>query len=195
MSKATNLVIVESPSKAKTIGKYLGSDYIVKASMGHLRDLPKSKMGVDLEHNFEPQYIPVRGKEDLIKELKKASAEVDTVYLATDPDREGEAISWHLKELLGLSDEKARRVTFNEITQRVVRESIANPREIDYDLVDAQQARRILDRIVGYELSPLLWKKVRRGLSAGREGEACHFQRDHPECGPPVHCQSPEHRL
>ena len=168
MSKATNLVIVESPSKAKTIGKYLGSDYIVKASMGHLRDLPKSKMGVDLERNFEPQYIPVRGKEDLIKELKKASAEVDTVYLATDPDREGEAISWHLKELLGLSDEKARRVTFNEITQKVVRESIRQPREIDYDLVDAQQARRILDRIVGYELSPLLWKKVRRGLSAGR---------------------------
>ncbi len=168
MSKVTNLVIVESPSKAKTIGKYLGSDYIVKASMGHLRDLPKSKMGVDLEHNFEPQYIPVRGKEELIRELKKASADVDTVYLATDPDREGEAISWHLKELLGLSDEKARRVTFNEITQKVVRESIRNPREIDYDLVDAQQARRILDRIVGYELSPLLWKKVRRGLSAGR---------------------------
>ena len=168
MSKATNLVIVESPSKAKTIGKYLGQDYIVKASMGHLRDLPKSKMGVDLEHDFTPQYIPVRGKEDLIKELKKASTQVDTVYLATDPDREGEAISWHLKELLGLPDEKARRVTFNEITQKVVRESIANPREIDYDLVDAQQARRILDRIVGYQLSPLLWKKVRRGLSAGR---------------------------
>ena len=168
MSKATNLVIVESPSKAKTIGKYLGPDYIVKASMGHLRDLPKSKMGVDLENDFTPQYIPVRGKEDLIKELKKASGQVDTVYLATDPDREGEAISWHLKELLGLPDEKARRVTFNEITQKVVRESIANPREIDYDLVDAQQARRILDRIVGYQLSPLLWKKVRRGLSAGR---------------------------
>ena len=168
MSNATNLVIVESPSKAKTIGKYLGPDYIVKASMGHLRDLPKSKMGVDLENDFTPQYIPVRGKEDLIKELKKASAEVNTVYLATDPDREGEAISWHLKELLGLSDEKARRVTFNEITQKVVRESIAAPREIDYDLVDAQQARRILDRIVGYQLSPLLWKKVRRGLSAGR---------------------------
>ena len=168
MSKASNLVIVESPSKAKTIGKYLGSDYIVKASMGHLRDLPKSKMGVDLENDFTPQYIPVRGKEDLIKELKKASAAVDTVYLATDPDREGEAISWHLKELLGLSDEKARRVTFNEITQKVVKESIAKPREIDYDLVDAQQARRILDRIVGYQLSPLLWKKVRRGLSAGR---------------------------
>ena len=168
MAKATNLVIVESPSKAKTIGKYLGPDYTVKASMGHLRDLPKSKMGVDLEKDFAPQYIPVKGKEDLIKELKKTAAEVDTVYLATDPDREGEAISWHLKELLQLPDEKAHRVTFNEITQKVVRESIRNPRDIDYDLVDAQQARRILDRIVGYQLSPLLWKKVRRGLSAGR---------------------------
>ncbi|MBQ3504486.1 MAG: type I DNA topoisomerase [Oscillospiraceae bacterium] len=168
MAKASNLVIVESPSKAKTIGKYLGPDYVVKASMGHLRDLPKSTMGVDLEGNFEPHYIPVRGKEDLIKELKKASAAADTVYLATDPDREGEAISWHLKELLGLPDAKARRVTFNEITQKVVRESIRSPRDIDYDLVDAQQARRILDRIVGYQLSPLLWKKVRRGLSAGR---------------------------
>ena len=168
MSKPSNLVIVESPSKAKTIGKYLGPDYTVKASMGHLRDLPKSTMGVDLEGNFDPHYIPVRGKEDLIKELKNAAAQVDTVYLATDPDREGEAISWHLKELLGLSDEKAHRVTFNEITQKVVRESIASPRDIDYDLVDAQQARRILDRIVGYQLSPLLWKKVRRGLSAGR---------------------------
>ena len=168
MSKPSNLVIVESPSKAKTIGKYLGPDYTVKASMGHLRDLPKSTMGVDLEGNFDPHYIPVRGKEDLIRELKNAAAQVDTVYLATDPDREGEAISWHLKELLGLSDEKAHRVTFNEITQKVVHESIASPRDIDYDLVDAQQARRILDRIVGYQLSPLLWKKVRRGLSAGR---------------------------
>ena len=166
MSK-NHLVIVESPSKAKTIGKYLGNDYVVKASMGHLRDLPKSKMGVDLE-TFTPQYQPVRGKEDLIKELKKASKEADTVYLATDPDREGEAISWHLKELLNLPDEKAHRVTFNEITKKVVTESIAHPRDIDYDLVDAQQARRVLDRIVGYELSPLLWKKVRRGLSAGR---------------------------
>ena len=168
MAKASNLVIVESPSKAKTIGRYLGPGYTVKASMGHLRDLPKSTMGVDLEGNFEPKYIPVRGKEELIKELKKASAAVDTVYLATDPDREGEAISWHLKELLGLPDTKARRVTFNEITQKVVRESISRPRDIDYDLVDAQQARRVLDRIVGYQLSPLLWKKVRRGLSAGR---------------------------
>ena len=168
MGKVNNLVIVESPSKAKTIGRYLGQGYTVKASMGHLRDLPKSKMGVDLEHDFTPQYIPVRGKEELIRELKKEAAKAETVYLATDPDREGEAISWHLKELLGLSDEKAQRVTFNEITQKVVRESIANPREIDYDLVDAQQARRVLDRIVGYQLSPLLWKKVRRGLSAGR---------------------------
>ena len=168
MAKPSKLVIVESPSKAKTIGKYLGSDYTVKASMGHLRDLPKSVMGVDLEHDFTPHYIPVSGKEDLIKELKAASAQAETVYLATDPDREGEAISWHLKELLGLSDEKAKRVTFNEITQRVVTESIRTPRDIDYDLVDAQQARRLLDRIVGYQLSPLLWKKVRRGLSAGR---------------------------
>ncbi len=168
MAKPSNLVIVESPSKAKTIGRYLGPDYTVKASMGHLRDLPKSTMGVDLEGNFEPKYIPVKGKEDIIKELKSAAAQVDTVYLATDPDREGEAISWHLKELLKLPDEKTHRVTFNEITQRVVKESIANPRAIDQDLVDAQQARRILDRIVGYQLSPLLWKKVRRGLSAGR---------------------------
>ena len=168
MGKPSNLVIVESPSKAKTIGHYLGPDYTVKASMGHLRDLPKSKMGVDLEHDFTPQYIPVRGKEALIKELKTAAAQADTVYLATDPDREGEAISWHLKELLNLPDEKAKRVTFNEITQKVVRDSIQHPRDIDYCLVDAQQARRILDRIVGYQLSPLLWKKVRRGLSAGR---------------------------
>ena len=168
MGKSSHLVIVESPSKAKTIGRYLGTEYTVKASMGHLRDLPKSKMGVDLEKDFSPQYIPVKGKEELIKDLKKEAAKADLVYLATDPDREGEAISWHLKELLALPDSKAKRVTFNEITQKVVRESIANPRDIDYDLVDAQQARRVLDRIVGYQLSPLLWKKVRRGLSAGR---------------------------
>ncbi|MBE6976345.1 MAG: type I DNA topoisomerase [Ruminococcaceae bacterium] len=168
MGKANKLVIVESPSKAKTIGKYLGAEYTVKASMGHLRDLPKSTMGVDLEHDFTPKYLPVSGKEDLIKELKKAAVSADVVYLATDPDREGEAISWHLKELLELSEKKAQRVTFNEITQNVVKEAIENPREIDYCLVDAQQARRVLDRIVGYQLSPLLWKKVRRGLSAGR---------------------------
>jgi len=168
MSKGNNLVIVESPSKAKTIGKYLGPEYTVKASMGHLRDLPKSTMGVDIEGNFEPEYVPVQTKKELIDELKKAAKSADTVYLATDPDREGEAISWHLKELLNLPDSKTCRVTFNEITQKVVREAIANPRSIDADLVDAQQARRILDRIVGYQLSPLLWKKVRRGLSAGR---------------------------
>ena len=168
MAKANNLVIVESPSKAKTIGKYLGPEYTVKASMGHLRDLPKSTMGVDLEDNFQPKYIPVSGKEEIIADLKKHAEKAQMVYLATDPDREGEAISWHLKERLGLPDEKTRRVTFNEITQKVVTESVANPRDIDYDLVDAQQARRVLDRIVGYQLSPLLWKKVRRGLSAGR---------------------------
>ncbi len=168
MAKASNLVIVESPSKAKTIGKYLGPDYIVKASMGHLRDLPKSTMGVDIDRDFQPAYVPVPGKEKLIEELRQAAAAADTVYLATDPDREGEAISWHLKELLELPEEKTHRVTFNAITQRVVSEAIARPRGIDYSLVDAQQARRILDRIVGYQLSPLLWKKVRRGLSAGR---------------------------
>ena len=168
MSNHKNLVIVESPSKAKTIGKYLGSDYLVKASMGHLRDLPKSTMGVDLNRDFAPEYVPVAGKEKIISELKTAADQAEMVYLATDPDREGEAISWHLKEMLELPDGKSKRVTFNEITQKVVRESIANPRDIDYALVDAQQARRVLDRIVGYQLSPLLWKKVRRGLSAGR---------------------------
>ena len=164
----SSLVIVESPAKAKTIGKYLGPNYQVKACMGHLRDLPKSTLGVDIENNFEPNYRPIKGKEDIISDLKKSAKSSELVYLATDPDREGEAISWHLKELLGLSDSKALRVTFNEITKRVVSESIAAPREIDQSLVDAQQARRILDRIVGYQLSPLLWKKIRRGLSAGR---------------------------
>ena len=163
-----DLVIVESPAKARTIEKYLGGDYKVIASMGHLRDLPKSKLGVDIEHGFTPEYIPVAARADVINELKKRSKEAGTVYLATDPDREGEAISWHLKELLNIPGEKARRVTFNEITKKVVQESIANPRDIDQDLVDAQQARRILDRIVGYKLSPFLWRKVRRGLSAGR---------------------------
>ena len=168
MARPSNLVIVESPSKAKTIGKYLGNDYVVKASMGHLRDLPKSTMGVDLEHDFQPEYIPVPGKEKLIDELRSAARHADTVYLATDPDREGEAIAWHLTELLELPLDKTHRVTFNAITQKTVTSSIQQPRKIDGDLVDAQQARRILDRIVGYQLSPLLWKKVRRGLSAGR---------------------------
>ncbi len=169
MPKAkTNLVIVESPSKAKTIGKYLGSDYQVKACMGHLRDLPKSTMGVDIEHDFTPVYQPVKGKEDIINDLKKSAKNSDKIFLATDPDREGEAISWHLQALLGIPDQEVNRVTFNEITKGVVTKAIREPRPIDQDLVDAQQARRILDRIVGYELSPLLWKKVRRGLSAGR---------------------------
>ncbi|MBO4831453.1 MAG: type I DNA topoisomerase [Oscillospiraceae bacterium] len=166
--KKTNLVIVESPAKAKTIGKYLGSDYKVTASMGHLRDLPKNTLGVDIEHGFIPDYRPVKGREATIEELKKESKASSRVFLATDPDREGEAISWHLKELLGLADDEVCRVTFNEITKNVVQDSIKNPRAINQDLVDAQQARRILDRIVGYKLSPLLWRKVRRGLSAGR---------------------------
>lgn len=164
----SKLVIVESPAKAKTIGKYLGPDYVVKASMGHLRDLPKKKMGVDIEHDFKPQYIPIEGKEKMINELRAAADESDFVYLATDPDREGEAISWHLKELLMLGDHRSQRVTFNEITKQAVKYGIEHPRDIDIDLVNAQQARRILDRVVGYELSPFLWRKVKRGLSAGR---------------------------
>ena len=168
VKEKNNLVIVESPAKAKTIGKYLGAGYKVTASMGHLRDLPKSTLGVDLENGFIPDYQPVKGRESTIKELKAAARNSSKVFLATDPDREGEAISWHLKELLGLTESRAYRVTFNEITQKVVRGSIENPRAIDMDLVNAQQARRILDRIVGYKLSPLLWKKIRRGLSAGR---------------------------
>ena len=164
----TDLVIVESPAKAKTIGKYLGPSYQVKASMGHVRDLPKSKLGVDVEHGFALDYQPIKGKEDVINDLKKAAKKSGRVFLATDPDREGEAISWHLKELLDLPDDKTCRVTFNEITRKVVNDSIAHPRAIDQDLVNAQQARRVLDRIVGYQISPLLWKKIRRGLSAGR---------------------------
>jgi len=163
-----NLVIVESPAKAKTITKYLGPGYEVKASMGHIRDLPKSKIGVDVDHGFAVDYQPIKGKEDVISDLKKAAKKSEKVYLATDPDREGEAISWHLKELLDLPDESTYRVTFNEITKKVVSESIAAPRQIDMDLVDAQQARRVLDRVVGYQISPFLWKKIRRGLSAGR---------------------------
>ena len=168
MASKKNLVIVESPAKAKTIGKYLGPDYVVKASMGHLRDLPKSKLGVDVDNDFEPDYRPIKGKEDIIKDLKTTAGKSKTVFLATDPDREGEAISWHLQHLLELPEDKAQRVTFNEITKKVVQDSIQHPRAIDQDLVDAQQARRVLDRIVGYQLSPLLWKKIRRGLSAGR---------------------------
>lgn len=165
---AKNLVIVESPAKAKTIEKYLGKNFKVTASMGHLRDLPKSSLGVDIERGFVPEYIPAEERADKIAELRRAAKSSEAVYLATDPDREGEAISWHLKELLDLDDTNSYRVTFNEITKKVVQESIQNPRAIDQDLVDSQQARRILDRIVGYKLSPLLWKKIKRGLSAGR---------------------------
>ncbi len=164
----SKLLIVESPAKAKTITKYLGEGYEVEASMGHLRDLPKKELGVDVDHNFEAKYIPIDGKDKIIKNLKKAADSADTVYLATDPDREGEAISWHLKELLELDDSKTKRITFNEITKKAVTEAVQSPRELDMNLVDAQQARRILDRIVGYKLSPFLWRKVRTGLSAGR---------------------------
>ena len=162
------LVIVESPAKARTIEKYLGAGYRVTASTGHLRDLPKSTIGVDIAADFTPDYEPIASKSEIIGRLQKEARSADRVFLATDPDREGEAISWHLKELLELPEEKTARVTFNEITKKVVLESIGKPRKIDMDLVDAQQARRILDRIVGYKLSPLLWSKIRRGLSAGR---------------------------
>ena len=164
----TNLVIVESPAKAKTIKKYLGKNYEVIASMGHIRDLPKTKLGVDIENGFEPQYINIKGKGDLIKEIKTYAGKSDKVFLATDPDREGEAISWHLAHILGLNPNDMNRVTFNEITKSGVKNGMSNPRSIDIDLVNAQQARRVLDRIVGYKLSPFLWKKVKRGLSAGR---------------------------
>ena len=164
----SKLVIVESPAKAKTIGKYLGSDYVVKASMGHLRDLPKKKMSIDIEHDFQPEYVPIEGKDKIIKEIRSEIRKSDFVYLATDPDREGEAISWHIKELFKLKDKNSRRVTFNEITKQAVRSGIENPRDIDIDLVNAQQARRILDRLVGYKLSPFLSQKIRRGLSGGR---------------------------
>lgn len=162
------LVIVESPAKAKTIEKYLGKNYKVVASVGHIRDLPKSKMGIDIENNYEPHYISIRGKGDVIKSLKAAAKKADKVYLAADPDREGEAIAWHLSYLLGLDLKDKNRVVFNEITKEAVKAAFKEPRTIDLDLVDAQQARRILDRLVGYSLSPILWRKVKKGLSAGR---------------------------
>ncbi len=165
---ADKLIIVESPAKANTIKKFLGGSTKVVASMGHIRDLPKSKMGIDIEHDFEPQYINIRGKGDLIKSLKKEATNAKKVYLATDPDREGEAIAWHLAHILGIDETANVRVTFNEITKGAVQEAIKRPRKIDMNLTDAQQARRVLDRIVGYKISPVLWKKVRRGLSAGR---------------------------
>ncbi|CCZ17343.1 dNA topoisomerase [Clostridium sp. CAG:780] len=165
---SNKLIIVESPAKANTIKKFLGANTKVLASMGHIRDLPKSKLGVDIEHDFEPEYINIRGKGDLIKSLKKEAKSADVVYLATDPDREGEAIAWHLAKILEIPEDSVCRVTFNEITKEAVKESIKQPRKIDMNLTDAQQARRVLDRIVGYKISPLLWKKVKPGLSAGR---------------------------
>ena len=165
---SNKLIIVESPAKANTIKKFLGANTKVVASMGHIRDLPKSKLGVDIEHDFEPEYINIRGKGDLIKSLKKEAKSADVVYLATDPDREGEAIAWHLAKILEIPEDSVCRVTFNEITKEAVKESIKQPRKIDINLTDAQQARRVLDRIVGYKISPLLWKKVKPGLSAGR---------------------------
>ena len=165
---ADKLIIVESPAKANTIKKFLGGSTKVVASMGHIRDLPKSKMGVDIQHDFEPEYINIRGKGDLIKQLKADAKKAKQIYLATDPDREGEAIAWHLAYILGIPEDSVCRVTFNEITKETVQNSIKSPRKIDMNLTNAQQARRVLDRIVGYKMSPILWKKVRRGLSAGR---------------------------
>lgn len=167
-ARKKTLVIVESPSKAKTIGKYLGSSYKVTASVGHVRDLPKSKIGIDIENDFEPEYIAIRGKGDVIKELRKEAKQAGKIYLATDPDREGEAISWHLAFLLGIDPSSPCRIVFNEITKDAIKNAVKNPRPIDLKLVDAQQARRVLDRLVGYQISPLLWRKIRRGLSAGR---------------------------
>lgn len=167
-ARKKTLVIVESPSKAKTIGKYLGSSYKVTASVGHVRDLPKSKIGIDIENDFEPEYIAIRGKGDVIKELRREAKQAGKIYLATDPDREGEAISWHLAFLLGIDPSSPCRIVFNEITKDAIKNAVKNPRPIDLKLVDAQQARRVLDRLVGYQISPLLWRKIRRGLSAGR---------------------------
>lgn len=165
---AKYLVIVESPAKAKTINKFLGANYTVVASNGHVRDLPKSQLGIDVEHDFEPKYITIRGKGDILAMLRKEVKKADKVYLATDPDREGEAISWHLSQALKLEDKEIHRITFNEITKNAIKNSIKHARKLDMDLVDAQQARRMLDRMVGYKISPVLWVKVKRGLSAGR---------------------------
>ena len=166
--KAKALVIVESPAKAKTIGKYLGKDYVVKASVGHIRDLPKGKMGIDVEKGFEPAYQTIRGKGKTVDELRKAAKSAEAVYLAPDPDREGEAIAWHLAEILDVPEDKLYRVVFNEITKKAILAAFEEPGRIDMHKVDAQQARRVLDRLMGYELSPLLWEKIAKHLSAGR---------------------------
>jgi DNA topoisomerase-1 len=165
---AKNLVIVESASKAATIKKYLGKNYKVVASVGHVRDLPKSQMGIDLENDYQPKYITIRGKGEIIAKLKKEAKGMDKIYLATDPDREGEAIAWHLAYILNIDPDEKARITFNEITKSAIENSLKKPRSIDLDLVNAQQTRRFIDRIVGYSISPILWKKVKKGLSAGR---------------------------
>ena len=165
---AKYLVIVESPAKVKTIKKFLGSNYEVLASNGHVRDLPKSQLGIDIEHGYEPKYITIRGKGDVLAKLRKEVKKADKVYLATDPDREGEAISWHLAQALKLEEKEIHRISFNEITKNAVKASLKDARKINLNLVNAQQTRRILDRMVGYKISPLLWAKVKRGLSAGR---------------------------
>ena len=163
-----NLVIVESPAKAKTIGRYLGKDYRITASVGHIRDLPSSSLGVDVKQGFKPRYISMKGKDKVIRELKELAADAERVLIATDPDREGEAIAWHIAQILKIDETSPCRITFNEITESAVKKAVEQPRSIDLNRVNSQQARRILDRLVGYELSPLLWKKVRKGLSAGR---------------------------
>ena len=165
---ANNLVIVESAAKVNTISKFLGKNYKVEASIGHVRDLPKSQLGVDVNNEYDPKYITIRGKGELLQKLRKEAKNAKTIYLATDPDREGEAISWHLYHALKLEGKEVYRITFNEITEKAVKEAIKHPRELMMDLVDAQQARRVLDRLVGYEISPIFWKKIRKGLSAGR---------------------------
>ena len=165
---ANKLVIVESPAKAKTIGKFLGRGYKVEASQGHVRDMPKSQIGVDIENGFEPKYITIRGRGEILNRIRKEAKYAAKIYLATDPDREGEAISWHLANVLGIDEKSACRIEFHEVTAKAVKNAVKNPRTIDMDLVDAQQARRVLDRLIGYKISPILWRNIRKGLSAGR---------------------------
>ena len=179
---AKYLVIVESPAKAKTIGKFLGRNYKVIASVGHIRDLPKSRLGIDIEDNYEPKYINIRGKGPIINELRKEGKKAEKIFLATDPDREGEAIAWHLAHILKIDPNEKIRIEFNEITKEAIKKAIKNPRSLDLDLIDSQQARRVLDRLVGYKISPLLWKKIRKGLSAGRvQSVACKLICDREE--------------
>ena len=171
------LIIVESPAKAKTIGKYLGKGYKVEASQGHVCDLPKSQLGVDIDHDFDLKYITIRGRGDILSRIRKEAKNASQIYFATDPDREGEAISWHLFHVLGVDEKDACRIEFNEVTKKAVQAAIKNPRKLDMGRIDAQQARRALDRLVGYKISPLLWVKVKKGLSAGRLGSGALFQR------------------